>query len=351
MLSLLKAILRLFGIGNDASTPTTPLEDQECTLPGNIDIPPPVSHDAVPVVTTSAQVAGFAAHAVPAAQASAQVDATAQATGCNLTIRPELGSVNLRLGPGLQFEPPVAKTQGGVRFQLVGASEPDKDDLRWFAIKLGTNSAWIRSDLVKLDANCVNFSFITEEDINATPTPTTTTLFPLPTSDRITQGYRVPAHQGYDMGSKTGTALIAPADGVCIRRIDCTNCTDAQPNKQPNANFQCPSTWKDPKWGFGYGNFIIVRYDYAVLPQATREVMDAKGLTNGFAYVLLAHMSRIDIGLGKQFKKGDSLGATGNTGCSTGAHLHFEAKIGNDENVDGRWQSQKTIHPKVMFQT
>ena len=346
---MIKAILQLltslFGGGSKSKIATN------CGLPDTIEIQPPVSHDAVPEVTTTAQVVGFAGHTAPAIGAHIVADEfSVQSAGYKATVRPELGSVNLRLGPSIKFEPPVAKTKGGVEFDLVGASEPDDDDLRWFMVKLGTDSAWIRSDLVNLSEDTIELSFITAEDLKVSPPPATSELFPLPVPDGITQGYHS-NHKGFDMGSKTGTPLIAPVAGVCIRRIDCTKCTSSKPNYTPNANWQCPATWSDPAWGFGYGNFIVLRYDYAVVPATTRTEMDKYGLTNGFVYVILAHMARIDIPLGKQFKAGDSLGATGNTGCSTGDHLHFEVRIGKDENVDGKWTSQRALHPKLFFQT
>lgn len=332
--------------------PTPPAEeaDHQCALPGDLEIYSDLPHDDVPHIASTSQVASFrAGDDVATAQAATGNEAVA---GCRLTIRPELGIVNIRLGPGLNFEPPLAKTQGGVTFELVGASEPDANELRWYAVKVGNRSGWIRGDLVRISQECLGYSFINPVDlIPVSMPPPPDGRFPLPVSARITQGYRVPAHPGFDMASSTGTTLIAPTDGLCIRRIDCTRCTPQRPNRQPNHLFQCPDTWNDPGWGFGYGNFIVILHNYASLPQPLRQEMDRQGLRSGFAYILYAHLERIDVRLGQQIRTGMRLGTTGNTGCSTAPHLHFEVRIGKDTNIDNVWSMQRPVHPRLIFDT
>lgn len=55
----------------------------------------------------------------------------------------------------------------------------------------------------------------------------------------------------------------------------------------------------------GYGNYII--------------------LDHGFGYkTLYAHMSEISVRVGQKVKRGQNIGYSGNTGISTGPHLHYE---------------------------
>ena len=54
---------------------------------------------------------------------------------------------------------------------------------------------------------------------------------------------------------------------------------------------------------------------------------------SGGKSTLYAHMSKLMVKVGDQVKKGDIIGLSGNTGFSTGPHLHFELRI-NGNHVD-----------------
>ncbi len=75
------------------------------------------------------------------------------------------------------------------------------------------------------------------------------------------------------------------------------------------------------------GNPIYVTGDGMVTKVST----ERKGygfhveVEHGFGYkTRYAHMSRIDVSLGQQLKRGDCIGLTGDTGRSSGPHLHYE---------------------------
>ena len=168
--------------------------------------------------------------------------------------------------------------------------------------------------------------------------------------DVLTQGYHN-AHKGYDLGAPIGRELRAFSDGVVIRRVDCTACTPEKPNIVPSSLTQAErdALFANPAWGFGYGNFITVRYDYGLLPRSLRQEMDALGLTDGYAYVLFAHMSRVDVRVGDRVQAGGLLGLTGTTGHSSGPHLHMEVKVGRAQTVDGVWLKLTAVHPNLLF--
>jgi LysM repeat protein len=64
---------------------------------------------------------------------------------------------------------------------------------------------------------------------------------------------------------------------------------------------------KNSGWNGGYGQYIVVRH------------------SNG-AQTLYAHLSANSVGVGEYVDKGAVIGAMGNTGKSTGPHLHFEVR-------------------------
>jgi LysM repeat protein len=64
---------------------------------------------------------------------------------------------------------------------------------------------------------------------------------------------------------------------------------------------------KSSGWNGGYGQYVVIKH------------------SNG-AQTLYAHLSRNDVGVGAYVAQGEVVGAMGNTGRSTGPHLHFEVR-------------------------
>lgn len=96
------------------------------------------------------------------------------------------------------------------------------------------------------------------------------------------QVYGRPFHNGTDFGMPTGTGVKAPLKGV----VQDSGNTDAFPG--------C----------YSYGKWVLVRH--------------ANGLST-----LYAHLSLIKVNTGEAVAEGQLLGYSGNTGYSTGPHLHF----------------------------
>lgn len=95
-----------------------------------------------------------------------------------------------------------------------------------------------------------------------------------------TQGFHGP-YNAVDIGAPVGTPIAAAADGVVI-------------------------TTKSPSgWNGGYGGLTIISH-----PNGSQS--------------LYAHQSRIDVTPGQTVTQGEQIGLSGNTGRSTGPHLHLE---------------------------
>lgn len=89
-------------------------------------------------------------------------------------------------------------------------------------------------------------------------------------------------HKGIDIAYRRGIDLVAAANGKVIER-----------KYEP----------------MGFGNYIVIRHAY------------------GFA-TKYAHMDNVYVEEGDVVTQGQKIGTMGNTGMSTGPHLHFEVRIG-----------------------
>lgn len=88
------------------------------------------------------------------------------------------------------------------------------------------------------------------------------------------------SHEGIDMAAPVGTPIYSTADGIV--------------------------TWAG--WQSGYGNLIKIEHE---LGTETR----------------YGHLSKIRVKVGQKISRGTLIGAMGNTGRSTGSHLHYEVRV------------------------
>ena len=119
---------------------------------------------------------------------------------------------------------------------------------------------------------------------------------PVPTG-RKTQGLHGPGNRGIDIGAPTGTPIYASASGTVL-----------------STKTGCKVGYK--RCGGGYGNLVIIAHD-------------------NNTKTLYAHMSKVDTRSGSQVTRGEIIGYVGNTGRSTGPHIHFE--VFNARNPGANW--------------
>jgi murein DD-endopeptidase MepM/ murein hydrolase activator NlpD len=97
---------------------------------------------------------------------------------------------------------------------------------------------------------------------------------------------RVKMHEGIDIGATSGTLIVAPADGI-------VSFAGAKP---------------------GFGNFVQIDHGYGV-------------------ETIFGHASAVFAKKGQKVARGDRIATVGNTGYSTGPHLHYEVRV-NGTPVD-----------------
>lgn len=103
--------------------------------------------------------------------------------------------------------------------------------------------------------------------------------------------------------------------GVDIDAIEDTPILAAGPGTVVSADWglfsEVPGNINDP-----YGQAVVIRHDFGYKDQ---------GL-----YTVYAHMSKIIAVVGAHVETGDVLGLVGETGATTGPHLHFEVRVGDN---------------------
>lgn len=101
-------------------------------------------------------------------------------------------------------------------------------------------------------------------------------------STKNPQVYNGMGHNGVDFGVPVGTSVYSSASGVVIGTGD--------------TDIQCS--------GVSYGRFVLIKH--------------SNGLTT-----LYAHLSKIGVSTGQAVGSREKIGLSGNTGYSTGPHVHF----------------------------
>jgi LysM repeat protein len=105
--------------------------------------------------------------------------------------------------------------------------------------------------------------------------------FVRPVNGVKTQG--VHGHNGIDIGAPVGNSVFAAAGGTVI------------------------VAKADGAWNGGYGSYIVVSH-------------------GGGVQTLYAHLSSVGVSVGETVTAGETIGAVGMTGKTTGPHLHFEVR-------------------------
>lgn len=135
-----------------------------------------------------------------------------------------------------------------------------------------------------------------------------------PTSRPITTVYGKPGgwsggkHGGVDFGTPTGDPVNAMWGGKVI-------------------GVRSGSSVSGTTWGSAYGSQVVVDQDR--LPNG-----------NPGLWVVYAHLSKVSVKVGDRIKPGQRIGSSGNTGNSTGPHLHVEVQRAKT------WRSGNHVNPQ-----
>ena len=171
-----------------------------------------------------------------------------------------------------------------------------------------------------------------DESIEPTPTGYPADFYSTPLNASITQWFN-DVHRGVDFGVEVGTELYAPANCIVWRTNVCQKCTEEQPNTLLGS-----AVFNDPEWGYGWGTYVILKIEGDNLPADFRRSYPNVAQV----YVIYAHLRDFVVNKGQTLTAGQLLGYTGNTGNSTGPHLHLEVRW-------NEWRKTNVISPELLY--
>lgn len=119
-------------------------------------------------------------------------------------------------------------------------------------------------------------------------------------SDGPENSYRV--HHGIDMPNPVGQSVRAAGPGIVLWAASGFRV------EQPDGSI----TETTP----AYGNAVLIQHDFSYRGQPI--------------YTLYAHLSAILVARGQRVQTGDIIGLVGNTGDTTGPHVHVEVRVGRN---------------------
>jgi murein DD-endopeptidase MepM/ murein hydrolase activator NlpD len=155
------------------------------------------------------------------------------------------------------------------------------NEFTFFDVKYSILQKLVKDLEIKID-NLDQFLLDKDSFIRSTPTI-------LPTKGWITSYYgprhspysnKIKMHEGIDIGAPIGTHIFAPADGF-------VNYAGNKP---------------------GYGKFVQIDHGYGIR-------------------TIFGHAHSILVQTGDKIKRGQSIAKVGNSGLSTGPHLHYEVRV------------------------
>ncbi|WP_456274188.1 peptidoglycan DD-metalloendopeptidase family protein [Bacillus sp. AK031] len=151
--------------------------------------------------------------------------------------------------------------------------------------------------IVSLLALCVSLLFLSGRTAQAEGNGTSSWIFPAEGYITDHYGTRGGKHKGMDIGGENGTPIYSVEEGVVTKSY----------------------------YSSSYGHVVFIKHP------------------NGFETVY-AHLQKRLAEEGQAVQKGEEIGTMGNTGRSSGTHLHFEVH-NSDWNID----KDHAIDPYVVF--
>ncbi len=128
-------------------------------------------------------------------------------------------------------------------------------------------------------------------------------------------GYRMldgrsDVHGGIDFSIPIGTPVRAAADGIVVHVYD--DCPNVKENINCITAGEVERQAEGCECNQGLGNYIVIEHIFGTKTY----------------YTFYVHLDKVDVAVGKKVVKGEIIAKSGNSGYTTGPHLHFELADG-----------------------
>jgi hypothetical protein len=236
-----------------------------------------------------------------------------------------------RRGPSTDFDRAFSLDPDTIVPLLAVEMESGERMYTWYEVAYEGDTAWIREDLCAYQGDTHALGL--PDDLYSTPFEGNYTI----SRGHNLAPFRDPdlsEHDGWDHAAMEGEPIFAgPNGGTVVSSFACAKCTPERPSVvQHGLTLGDPSIFSDPGWGFGFGNYIIVRYRNEQLPKSTCEVLSARGFADGHIFALYGHLKDRLVETGAELRGAVQIGTCGNSGNSSAPHLHLQIRASRSPN-------------------
>lgn len=294
---------------------------------------------AVPIATAPAPAA-------PAPSVVAQQDDN---EGDGMILCMSQSGANVRPGPGTSTGAPILRLPYMAEAKILGteASKDPNDPFTWVNIEYQGQKGWLREDFTRLKGNFEPFG-LGFHDMYPSPAPESWWIRDF----NLDPNFNPVLHFGWDHAGKIGAPIVGgPQGGKVIKVAFCQKCGQSGASAVDKGYSVSDSrVLSDPNWNFGYGHFVNVTYHHDKLPKSTQDRLAAQGKAGWHISVNYGHLQSIAVQPNQEFGPNTAIGTLGNSGNSTGPHLHLEVRAHQDGNLTD-WARMKSglMSPSILF--
>lgn len=255
--------------------------------------------------------------------------------------------VNARSGPGTNYN--AVTRMNFLDTGVIQGAAPGEDgkDFQWVQLFYQNQSVWVREDFLRYSGAFQQHK-VAFEDQYSSPAPQSWWI-----RDFDMDASRIGVvHHGWDHAGERGAPIVAGPKGGVVYQVALCQLCGAQGLSTVDKGFSLSDSrvLRNPGWNYGYGHYVIVRYENSLLPESTKTKLHEAGYPGGHVLVMYAHLQDILVEQGQVLQPNQQIATLGNSGNSSGAHLHLEVRA-SETTAPLRWSAivKGLMTPAVLY--